>query len=306
MAEEYTAYYARYYPTGDNAIRQGFLNDISGQGTISIDDLKYYAKQYKLPAQYIQRFIDDEFVERIGTAYKYTPVDSSLRQHNYNWDNLQNSRYEKDYIVNGKSRAYKCIDISAHQGKINWEAVKADGVDYAFIRLGFRYGVKANIELDEYFNRNIEGAQAAGVKVGVYFYSQAINSAEAREEANFVLDALEGYNLELPIAFDMEGGASADYRAYNLGVQTATNICLAFMDTIKAAGHDTMLYTYAKYAIEKLDMSQLEHYDLWMAQYYNIPFYPYNFKIWQYGAYGKVNGIKGDVDMNLIFRDYQP
>jgi len=281
-----------------------FLGDISGMGEISVSEFESYAKQYKLPGQYVQRFIDDAFVYAMGSTYKYVPVDNSLDMHSYNWDNLEHGTYEKEYIVNGKSRAAKVIDVSTHQGDINWNKVKADGVDYAFIRIGFRYGVKATIAVDDKFHQNIQRAQAAGVKVGVYFYSQAINNTEAREEANFVLSELQGYTLDLPIAFDIEGGESPSFRAYNLGVQTATNICKTFMDTVKNAGHDVMLYTYAKYATEHLDLSQLQQYDLWMAQYYRVPFFPYNFQIWQYTGSGRVDGIKGSVDMNLMFLDY--
>lgn len=286
-------------------VSQEFLNEISGMDSMTENEFKSYAKQFKLPGQYVQRFVDDAFVYSIGNDFKYIPVDFSLDLHSYNWDNLTHyGSNEKDYVVNGKSRASKCIDVSYAQGDIDWDAVKADGVDYAFIRLGVRYGVKATMEIDKKFHQNMRNAQAAGVKVGVYFYSQAINVAEAREEARFVLDALEGYDLDLPVAFDIEGGESAAFRAFNLSTQTATNICLAFMDTIKDAGQDVMLYTYAKYASEHLDMSQLQHYDLWMAQYYRVPFFPYDFHIWQYSGSGRVAGIKGNVDMNLIFKDY--
>lgn len=280
-----------------------FLSVIRERDSITVDRFKSYAKEFMLPGQYIQRFIDDAFVYKMGNDFTYVPVRNSLNKHSYNWDNLVHYNYEKDYVVNGSSRVSKGIDISSHQGNINWNSVANDGVEFAFIRVGFRYGAKATISVDEKFHQNIRDAQNAGIKVGVYFFSQAVNTAEAREEANFVLDEIDGYTLDLPVVFDIEGGGPG-YRANNNSVQTNTNICSAFLDTVKNAGYKVMLYSYAKFSTENLDLSQLQHYDLWLAQYYRVPFFPYNFKIWQYSSTGRVDGIKGNVDMNMMFHDY--
>ncbi|MEG1688002.1 MAG: glycoside hydrolase family 25 protein, partial [Angelakisella sp.] len=283
-----------------------FLAAISGAGQISVSRFEALCKQYGVSQLYMQRFIDDNFVYKMGNTYHYVPIQESLKMHRYNWDNLTGVfTDEMDYVVKGKSRAVKGIDISAYQGDIDWPRVKADGVEYAFIRLGNRGYSKGAIVMDEKYHQNMQGAQSVGIKVGVYFYSQAVNNAEAIEEANYVLQNIQGYTLELPVVFDIEGGQNSSYRTYSLSVQTATNLTKAFCKTIKNAGHEVLIYTYAKYFSEHLDIGQLQGYDFWLAQYYPIPFFPYNFQYWQYSCEGKVDGIKGNVDMNLLFLDYK-
>ncbi|MDD2956835.1 MAG: glycoside hydrolase family 25 protein [Oscillospiraceae bacterium] len=283
-----------------------FLDAIEGEVEISVSLLKKLATAHSLPTQYFQRFIDDSFVFKMGNQFQYIPVDPSLSRHSYDWAFLDEWYGEKEYVVNQEERAVKVIDVSSYQGNIDWDAVKSGGVDYAFIRLGNRGYTKGALNLDKKFDRNMQRAAAAGVKVGVYFYSQAVSRAEAREEAAFVLDALRGYDLDLPVVFDIEGAQNRSYRTYGLSTQTKTDIVKAFCGEIEEAGYDVMYYSYCKFLIEQLDMSQLEQYDLWMAQYYEVPFFPYNFKIWQYDYKGSVDGISTPVDMNLMFLDYVP
>ena len=294
VAEDYTG------------VSEDFLDAISMREDVSVSRLKKYALEYNLPAKYLQRFIDDSFVFKMGDSYEYIPVDYSLSTHSYDWDNLYTDQWGKDYIVDGESHALRIIDVSSHQGKIDWDAVAADGVDGVFVRLGYRGYTKGALNIDDYFYRNLEGAQAAGLDVGVYFYSQSINSKEAREEAEFVLDALEGYELQLPVVYDIEGAQTSAYRTYGVSVQTNTNMVMAFCDTIWEAGYDTMFYSYTSFLAKNLDLSQLQGYDLWMAQYYPVPFCPYNFQIWQYDYQARVDGIDAPVDMNLLFTDYEP
>ena len=285
-----------------------FLWQIEGLDEISVEQFEDYALEYQLPAQYVQRFIDNYFVFKQGNSYQYIPVDDSLVRHSYNWDNLVHDDWsgEKDYIVDAQRRAVKVIDVSVHQGNIDWEAVKADGVEYAFIRLGYRGYTKGDLFLDGNYERNMRGAAEAGIKVGVYFYSQAVSPREAREEAQFVLENLQGYQLDLPVVFDIEGAQNWRYRTSGMSVQTGTDVVVAFCEAIRQAGYDTMLYSYSKFLVENLDLSQLQQYDLWLAQYYQVPFFPYNFRIWQYDYQGSVAGIPTGVDVNLMFLDYQP
>lgn len=287
-------------------VSDDFLEVIEDEDEISVALLKKLAVSYELPTQYFQRFIDDSFVFKMGKQFQYIPVDDSLIKHSYNWDNLSDWYGEKEYSVGSESRAVKVIDVSSHQGDINWKKVKADGVDYAFIRLGNRGYTEGKLNLDKKFHQNMQRAEAADVKVGVYFYSQSATVGEAREEARFVLDALDGYDLDLPVVFDIEGAQNRYYRTYGLSAQTNTNMVKAFCREIEDAGYDVMYYSYSKFLIEQLDMSQLQQYDLWMAQYYDVPFFPYNFKIWQYDYKGQVSGISTPVDLNLMFLDYVP
>lgn len=286
-------------------VSSDFLWAIQGIGRMSVARFENYALQYQLPAQYVQRFIDDYFVFKKGSIYEYIPVRDDIIRHNYDWNNLVHSSDQKDYKVNGTSQAVKVIDVSVHQGNIDWQAVKNSGIDYAFIRLGYRGYSQGGILLDNNYHRNMQGAIAAGVKVGVYFYSQAINTREAIEEAKFTLKHIQGYQLDLPVVFDIEGAQTSKYRTRNMSVQTATDVVKAFCDTVADAGYKPMLYSYSKFLVEKLDLSQLQMYDLWLALYYHVPFFPYNFQIWQYESEGKVPGISKPVDLNLMFLDYQ-
>ena len=282
-----------------------FLQDMKGRGSITVAQFRKYMTDYKLPGQYAQRFIDDYFIFKQGNTFQYLPVESGATKHRYNWDNLVHYTYEKDYVVGGSSRALKGIDVSVFQGNINWSSVKADGVDFVFIRLGYRGYSNGAIKIDSNFHKNIQGAKAAGLRVGVYFYSQAISRSEAIEEAKFCLNELSGYSLEMPVVFDLEGGANRQYRTYGMSTSTAVNMVKAFCDTIEGGGYKSMYYSYAKFLAEHEGMvSQLEDYDLWMAMYYRVPFFPYNFKIWQYSSSGRVSGISGNVDMNMLFLDY--
>ncbi len=290
-----------------SSVPSDFLSAISGKSTITLDRFERYAVEYQLPGQYVQRFIDDYFIFKKGNSFEYLPVEKGAAKHSYDWDNLVHYSREKDYVVGGVSRVLKGIDVSVFQGNINWNAVKADGVDFAFIRLGYRGYTNGAIKLDTNFHQNIQGAQAAGVRVGVYFYSQAVSRSEAIEEANFCLDELSGYSLDLPVVFDLEGGANGSYRTYGMSTSTAVKMVSAFCDTIESGGYKSMYYSYAKFLAEHEGMvAQLEDYDLWMAMYYRVPFFPYNFKIWQYSSTGSVSGISGGVDMNMMFLDYIP
>ena len=290
-----------------SSVPSDFLSAISGKSTITLDRFERYAVEHQLPGQYVQRFIDDYFIFKKGNSFEYLPVEKGVAKHSYDWDNLVHYSREKDYVVGGVSRVLKGIDVSVFQGNINWNAVKADGVDFAFIRLGYRGYTNGAIKLDTNFHQNIQGAQAAGVRVGVYFYSQAVSRSEAIEEANFCLDELSGYSLDLPVVFDLEGGANSSYRTYGMSTSTAVKMVSAFCDTIESGGYKSMYYSYAKFLAEHEGMvAQLEDYDLWMAMYYRVPFFPYNFKIWQYSSTGSVSGISGGVDMNMMFLDYIP
>lgn len=286
-------------------IPEEFLKSISRHETLSLARLEEYVLEHKVPLEYIQRCFTDRFVFKAGDRLEFVSIDTSLPQNDYDWDNLvHKSSGEIRYMEGDVSRAYKGIDVSVYQGDIDWEKVKADGVRFAFIRLGYRGYGTGKLKLDEKFKQNIRGATKAGVKVGVYFYSQAVSTREAREEANMVLRYIEDYEIDYPVVYDVEEAPSASARTRGLSGTQLTKNAIAFCDTIREAGYRPMIYTYSKWYAEKLDLSKLTKYDKWLAQYYKVPFFPYEFDIWQYSSKGRVNGIKGDVDMNLCFVNY--
>lgn len=237
-------------------------------------------------------------------GYTWTPVLAGLPLNNYVQDNFSlNNRGHMSYTVNGDTCSYFGIDVSSYQGDINWQLVREDGVEFAFLRIGFRgYGEEGNIRADDRFEANYEGAHNAGIDVGVYFYSQAISVEEAIEEAHFVLDKLNGRPLEYPIVFDWETvytGSEEDVpRTEDVMPHTLTLSAIAFCETIRDAGYEAMIYTNKRQAVLKYDMRQLANYPVWLAQYNTTLSYIYDFDIWQYGV-GAVDGIEGDVDLNI-------
>jgi GH25 family lysozyme M1 (1,4-beta-N-acetylmuramidase) len=157
---------------------------------------------------------------------------------------------------------------------------------------------------DENFKDNIEGALDNDIEVGVYFFTQALTEEEAEEEADFVIDMLEAYDVTYPVVLDLEEITSANARTQDLTQEEYTRNCIAFCKKIKAAGYTPMIYGNLKTFLIMLDMDQLEEYDKWFA-YYNTPVYfPYEFAIWQYSSKGSVNGIKGDVDLNICMKNF--
>lgn len=197
------------------------------------------------------------------------------------------------------------IDVSKWQGNIDWQAVADSGVKFAIVRVGHHYSKGNYIGEDEYFRKNIEGAQAAGIKVGAYIFSQAITEEEAREEAAYIMHRVAKYKLDLPLVFDYEYESGAGrLKDANLSVEKATSICLAFCDYVKANGYDAMVYANAWMFTNKLDADRISaNADIWMANYTTNTIYKKDFQYWQYSNKGRVNGIKGNVDCNFGFTD---
>ena len=194
------------------------------------------------------------------------------------------------------------MDVSSFQGDVNWEKVKNDGVEYAFIRLGYRGYESGKIVNDSKYEDNITGCNDVGLDCGVYFFTEALNESEGVEEAEFVLECLGEHHIELPIVLDVEQSANVNKsRTKNLSAEDRTKAVIAFCERIKQAGYTPMIYGNLKSMLIMLDFEQLEEYDKWFA-YFHYPLrFPYKHKIWQYTASGKVDGIKGDADLNLMF-----
>lgn len=203
--------------------------------------------------------------------------------------------------------AAKGIDVSIYQGDIDWDAVKESGVEFAIIRCGFRGYVTGSMNEDANFKKNIEGAKRAGIKVGVYFFSQATDVEEALEEAEFCVNLLEGYELDYPVIYDWEIVNDKDgdvVRTAEILPDSLTNNALVFAQRVRLAGFKPAVYANKKTAIWKYDLSRLEGIDIWLAEYSDAPTYFYGFDMWQYSSKGSVPGINGNVDLNICFKDY--
>ena len=192
------------------------------------------------------------------------------------------------------------VDVSSHQQEIDWELVAANGVEFAMIRVGYRGYTEGEIQPDDYFVQNIEGARAAGLDVGVYFFSQALDEQEAIDEANYVLEQIKDDPLSYPVIFDWED-IEADARTDGMDSVQLTKNAIAFCDTIKQAGYRAGVYFNQRFGYEEFDLESLQDYVFWLAEYNDTPSFSFHFQIWQYCNDGRVDGIKTDVDLNLAF-----
>ena len=193
------------------------------------------------------------------------------------------------------------IDVSKWNGSIDWNAVKNSGVSYVIIRCGYRGSSQGTLIVDSTFQNNIKGATDAGLKVGVYFFTQAIDRVEAVEEASMVLELIKNYRISYPVFLDVEPSGG---RADGITVETRTEVCKAFCQTIQNAGYTAGIYANRTWLTEKIDVSQLGAYKIWLAQYASAPTYTGRYDLWQYKSTGKVSGIVGDVDLNLSYLGY--
>lgn len=211
---------------------------------------------------------------------------------------IHNGRYDSGYkIVNG-------IDVSYHNGDINWSAVKAAGIDYALIRVGYRGMSNGGLFDDSKYQANIQGALNAGLRVGVYIFSQATTQAEAVEEANYLLNRISGYNITLPVVIDYEFGANHSGRLAdaNLDIDTATAVVNAFCTTVQSAGYTPMVYAN-KTMLQSYIRGEIldDYYKIWLANYTTQTTYAGEYYAWQYSSKGGVSGISGYVDCNFFY-----
>lgn len=250
----------------------------------------------------LRPYYPDEIVVVSNGRFNFVPINQELKKNDYKEENLQiQENGEYLYIENDEVVSHKGIDVSRFQGDIDWKAVAADGVEFAFIRVGNRgYGTGKLVE-DDKFEKNVEGALAAGIHTGVYIYSQAISEEEIREEAQFVLEKLKGYDIDGPVVFDVEKTADSSGRMNQISLEARTNLTLLFCQTIEQAGYKPMIYHNIEMGALMIDVETLEQYDKWLAYYNDDMYYPYAYSIWQYTDKGQVNGIKGNVDMNISF-----
>lgn len=196
------------------------------------------------------------------------------------------------------------IDVSSYQGVIDWPQVAAAGVDFAMIRLGLRGYTKGSIMTDATFEQNISGALAAGLDVGVYFFSQAVSVWEAEEEAGFVLEQLRGYELTYPVVFDWESINDPSARTNNVSSAELTLFAQAFCEKIAAAGYTPAIYFNQDQGYLGYQLDRLADYGFWLAEYGEAPGFFYEFGFWQYSERGSVPGIGGNVDLDLDLRAY--
>ena len=239
------------------------------------------------------------FVDVFGEEYQ-VEILPEVEKHSYQLEAFHHNGDLLSYEGDERYNYRLGIDVSHHQGTIDCKMVKSSGIDFAFLRIGYRgYGETGNVCLDQQFFYNIENAQKVGIDVGVYFFSQAINEEEAKEEAEFVIKNLEGYELQLPVVYDPESILDAEARTDSVTGEQFTKNTIVFCDLIKEAGYEPMIYSNMLWEAYQYDLTQLTHLPIWYADYEAEPQTPYYFTFWQYTNEGSVNGVAGIVDMDI-------
>ena len=190
------------------------------------------------------------------------------------------------------------IDVSSHQGRIDWKKVADSGIRFALLRLAYRgYGEEGRLVVDERVQENYKGAKEAGLMVGGYIFSQALCVEEAIEEAELVLEITADWELDMPVAFDWEF-LHLEARTDGMDKDTITDCAIAFCERLKEGGVKPMLYTGVR--MQTLDMQRVQDYPMWLALYSDTMSYPYLMSYWQYSCTGRVPGVTGDVDLNIF------
>lgn len=290
----------------------GEYKDLDKDGVVYIADLKpgdYYVSLnrisgYKVPenptkvrvkerVEYVA--IDDislliKTEEEIDAAVEDTAVNGA----DEDADETENTNIRRD------GEAKFGIDVSKWNKEIDWDKVKEAGVQFAIIRVGYRGSSTGALVEDPYFEKNIRGAIASDIPVGVYFFTQAVNEVEAVEEASMVIKLCERYKLSYPVFLDTES-AGGKGRADKLDAETRTLVCEAFCSTIKNAGMDAGVYAGRNWFNENLISDRLEKNIIWLAEYRETPLYQGYYQMWQYSSNGSLDGIEGRVDMNLSY-----
>lgn len=279
--------------------------DEEGQAQV-LQTLRTRMQNGESTAEVLRDLFTEDVVVYSDGKYNFFPITDTLKQHDYVYDNFKVMENNQIVYVDDTNEilSKKGIDVSRYQENINWKDVAADGVEYAFIRAGVRGTTEGKIQEDVYFEDNIEGALSNDIEVGVYFFSQAVTPKEAVEEAEFVLELIDGYDVNYPIVYDIEEVTSENARTNELTQEEYTENCIAFCETIEAAGYTPMIYGNLKSFMIMLDMTKLEKYEKWFAYYDEEVYFPYEFSVWQYTSKGVVDGIKGDVDLNVCMKNF--
>ena len=257
----------------------------------------YFIKQYMPQTQAPAGQSTAGPTTTLPTVPKPTLIPNPLDQNGFAYD-------QNGYLTCLTAESWLGVDVSEHQGQIQWAPVAEAGIQFAMVRLGYRgWGEEGAIRADVRGLENLQGAADAGLRVGVYFFSQAISVEEAIEEAQFVLQLLDGRQLDLPVVFDWETVSAEDARTANVKRSTLNACALAFCREIENAGYEAMVYFNLELAKWKLDLLAIQEaeFDFWLAMYSDSLRYAYQVRMWQYTDSGSVPGIKGKVDMDLYF-----
>lgn len=310
-------------PIGDLCTGAPFEVNIEGEGTYTDTDQDgiVYLEHLRSGTYYVSLNPMDGYVIEntklmvdVKQKLDYVVLDdiSYLILHEDQVDALVEDTGEKNALAEGDdsektdkeefvSMGAVGVDVSKYNQEIDWEKVAAEGIEFAIIRCGYRGSSSGSLIEDPLFADNIKGAKKAGLKVGVYFFSQAINEKEAVEEASMVEELCKHEILDLPVYLDSES-AGGSGRADQLSKRERTDICKAFCQTIENAGHTAGVYASKNWLEGNLYAEELDMYSIWLAQYTSAPTYEGSYQIWQYTSKGTIDGISTKVDLDVRYR----
>ena len=301
----------KFYMGIDGAVKTGIFSTLDGQ-LYNADD---YTGEVIQVAQWIEKngkkyfsnasgeLYKNQFIS-FGNTYYYMGSDGAVvvGSFYYNGENYSsNSEGIVNELTGPVGSSVLGIDVSYAQGVIDWNKVANAGIKFAIIRAAFRGYGTGRIVADEWFERNIKGATAAGIKVGVYFFSQAINETEGAEEADYIINQIRHYKVTLPVVIDTEYVSDSRARGNSISKTTRTAAVKAFCERSLQRGYTPMIYASTSWLNNQLDMSKLSKYKVWVAQYYNRVTYTGKYQCWQYTSSGHVDGINTKVDMNYWY-----
>lgn len=273
----------------------------AGEYSVSMNEITGYkvpntVTTIKVKQDIEYRVLDDvEYLMLTEDDVDASKEDLEVKEAESEADGSENTSFE---MAAGNAR--KGIDVSKWNKEIDWDAVKADGVEFAIIRCGYRGSSSGSLIIDPLYEDNIRGAIDAGIPVGIYFFTQALSELEAIEEASMVISLIREYDVDYPVFLDSES-AGGSGRADKLSEEERTRYHKAFLETIASAGYETGIYASTNWLNKRLNADELSNYNTWLAQYADVPTYEGYYHMWQYTSKGTINGISTNVDLNLCY-----
>ncbi len=235
----------------------------------------------------------------------YYEIIKDIDKNDYDFENSFINENGFAVYKDSKRESIKGVDLSKYNGTVDFNKLKEAGIGFAMLRLGSRGYGTGKIALDEKFVEYAQNAQLSGIQIGAYFYSQAINETEAMEEANYIVGAVSGFNVKYPIAIDIERVEGDDARTDKLTNEERTKIVKTFCDAVKGYGYKPIIYASKEMLVADLDLKELADYDVWLSDDKMPTDYPYRFSMWQFDKKGRIDGITGDIDLDISFLDYE-
>ena len=268
-----------------------------------LEGIRQYFSEGRGVLETLRRYYPQDIIIYDQNKYWFSPLDSSMKMNSFDSEKVRKNTDGTWGYVDGNLAVVKGIDVSSHQGEIDWAAVAKTNVSFAMIRAMYRGYETGKMVEDKYFRTNLENAQRCGLDVGVYIFTQAISKAEVDEEVSMVSGLLGAYDIEYPVVVDVEDVPDGESRTQHLTKEERTELTRYYCEKLKDAGYQPMIYYNIRGAVELLDLKELEDYDKWFAVYDSDFYFPYAYKMWQYKDTGRVDGISGNVDLNLYFPD---